>query len=148
MCKSRTDSLRISAPSPSERREFSAELPYNIRNSPESPVMPRCQFCGKKVKENAIFCPKCGEILVDERTEWQEFRIQAEAVEAKDRANMYLILAAVLASVGLIGGSLLFVSSSVLGFFGLGLVLLGVGCTAAAERHGQVARNLKRQLSL
>jgi len=109
--------------------------------------MPRCQFCGKKVKEDAVFCPKCGEILVEERTEWQEFRIQAEAVEAKDRANMYLILATVLVTLGIIGGSLLFVSSSVLGFFGIALVFFGVGCTAAAERHGHVARNLERQLS-
>jgi predicted nucleic acid-binding Zn ribbon protein len=109
--------------------------------------MPRCQFCGKRVKENAVFCPKCGEILVEERTEWQEFRIQTEAVEAKDRANMYLILATVLATLGIIGGSLLFVSSSVLGFFGVALILLGVGCTVAAERNGQVARNLERELN-
>jgi uncharacterized membrane protein YvbJ len=109
--------------------------------------MPRCQFCGKKVKEDAVFCPKCGEILVDERTEWQEFRLRAEAVEAKDRANMYVILATVLVTMGMIGGSLLFVSSSVLGFFGIALLCLGVGCTAAAERHGHRARNLERQLN-
>jgi predicted nucleic acid-binding Zn ribbon protein len=122
-------------------------LSYNVENTSESLAMPRCQFCGKKVKEDAVFCPKCGEILVEEPTEWQEFRIQAEAVEAKDRANMYLILATVLVTLGIIGGSLFFVSSSALGFFGIALVFLGVGCTAAAERHGHVARNLDRQLS-
>lgn len=109
--------------------------------------MPVCQYCGKQVSEDAVFCPKCGEILVEEATEWQEVRIRAEAVEAKDRANMYAILAAVLVTVGIIGGSLLFISSTVLGFFGIAFVCFGVGCTAAAERHGHIARNLERQLS-
>jgi predicted nucleic acid-binding Zn ribbon protein len=131
-----------------EGYEFLAVLPYNIRKSLGSPVMPRCQFCGKKVKDDAVFCPKCGEILVEERTESQEFRLQTKAVEAKDRANMYIILATVLVTVGIIGGALLFVSSTLLGFFGIAFVCFGVGCTAAAERHGHIAKNLERQLSL
>ena len=109
--------------------------------------MPRCQYCGKKVREDAIFCPKCGQILVDERTDWQRFRMQAELVEAKDRKNMYMVLATVLVALGIVGGIFLFVSASVLGFFGIALVFFGVGCTAAAERHAHVAANLERQLS-
>lgn len=109
--------------------------------------MPQCQYCGEKISEDAVFCPKCGEILVGEDTEWQEFQIQEEVDAAKDRANMYVILATVLVTLGIIGGSLLFVSSSLLGVFGIVFVCLGVGCTAAAERYGHKARNLKKQLS-
>jgi uncharacterized membrane protein YvbJ len=109
--------------------------------------MPCCQYCGEKIDENAVFCPKCGEILVGEDTEWQEFQIQGEVDEAEGRANMYVILATVLVTVGIIGSSLLFVSSSLLGVFGIAFVCLGIGCTAAAEHYGYKARNLKKQLS-
>jgi hypothetical protein len=49
--------------------------------------------------------------------------------------------------VGIVGTSLLFVSSSLLGFFGVVLVCLGIGCIAAAYRHGRKAKSLKNQLS-
>jgi len=105
-----------------------------------------CQSCGKKVDEDVVFCPKCGEILVEEEIEWQEFRIQGEVDESKERANMYIILAIVLVTVGIIGGSLLFVSSSMFGLFGIAFVCLGIGCTASAYRYEHKARSLKNQL--
>jgi protein-S-isoprenylcysteine O-methyltransferase Ste14 len=109
--------------------------------------MPHCQHCGKEVTEGTVVCPRCGEILVKEDGEWMELRIQGEVEEMKDRANMYVILATVLVTVGIVGTSLLFVSSSLLGFFGVVLVCLGIGCIAAAYRHGRKARSLKNQLS-
>ena len=109
--------------------------------------MPRCQHCGKEVSEGTVGCPKCGQILVKEDGEWMELRIQGAVEEAKDRANMYVILAAVLVTLGIIGGSLLLVSSSLLGFFGVVFVCLSIGCAAAAYRHERKARSLKNQLS-
>ncbi|MCJ7669061.1 MAG: zinc ribbon domain-containing protein [Dehalococcoidia bacterium] len=109
--------------------------------------MPCCQYCGEKIDEDVVFCPKCGEILIGEDTEWQEVQIREEVDEAKDRANMYIILAIVLVTVGMMGGSLLFVSSSLLGLFGIVFVCLGVGCTASADRYEHKARSLKKQLS-
>jgi predicted nucleic acid-binding Zn ribbon protein len=109
--------------------------------------MLRCQCCGEKIDEDVVFCPKCGEILVGEDTEWREFQIQGEVDEAKDRANMYIILAIVLVTMGMVGGSLLLISPSLLGFFGIALVCLGIGCTAAADRYEHKARSLKNQLS-
>ena len=109
--------------------------------------MPCCQYCGEKIDEDVVFCPKCGEILIGEDTEWQEFQIREEVDEAKDRANMYIILAIVLVTVGMMGGSLLFVSSSLLGLFVIVFVCLGVGCTASADRYEHKARSLKKQLS-
>jgi RNA polymerase subunit RPABC4/transcription elongation factor Spt4 len=109
--------------------------------------MPCCQHCGEKITEDTVFCPKCGEILVEEDTEWQEFQLHEEVDEAKDRANMYIILAIVLVTVGMVGGSILFISPSLLGLFGIVLVCLGIGCTAAADRYERKARNLREQLS-
>jgi hypothetical protein len=109
-------------------------------------AMPRCQYCGGKVGKDAVFCPKCGEILVGGDKEWQEFQIQEKVDEAKDRANMYIISAIVLVTVGMMGGSLLFVSSSLLGLFGIVFVCLGIGCTASADRYEHKARNLKKRL--
>ena len=106
-----------------------------------------CQYCTKRIDEDLVFCPKCGEVLVAEDTKSQDFQLQGEVEEAKDRANMYAILAAVLVTVGMMGGSLLFVSSSLLGLFGIVLVCLGIGCTAAAYRYEHKARSLKSQLS-
>jgi uncharacterized membrane protein YvbJ len=109
--------------------------------------MTHCQYCGEKINEDTVFCPKCGEIVVEEDTEWREFQIQEEADEAKDRANMYLILATVLVTVGMIGSSILFVSSSLFGLLGIAFVCLGIGCTASADRYEHKAQNLKRQLN-
>jgi uncharacterized membrane protein YvbJ len=106
-----------------------------------------CQYCKKKIDEDLVFCPKCGEVLVEENAEWQEFQLQEEVDEAKDRANMYIILAIILVTVGMVGGSVLLISPSLFGLFGVVLVCLGIGCTAAADRYERKARSLKRQLS-
>ena len=106
-----------------------------------------CQYCKKRIDEDLVFCPKCGEVLVAEDTTSQGFELQGEVEEAKDRANMYVILAVVLVTVGMLGSSLLFISSSLLGLFGIVFVCLGIGCTAAAYRYEHKARSLKSQLS-
>jgi protein-S-isoprenylcysteine O-methyltransferase Ste14 len=106
-----------------------------------------CQYCKKKIDEDLVFCPKCGEILVGEDAEWEVFQLQEEVDEAKDRANMYIILAIILVTVGMVGGSVLFVSPSLFGLFGIVLVCLGIGCTASADRYEHKARSLKKQLS-
>ena len=108
--------------------------------------MPYCQYCGGKIDKDAVVCPKCGESLVWEDTGRQEFRIQEKVDEAKHRANMYIISAIVLATVGIVAGSMFCASSSAVGFFGIVLVCLGVGCTASADRHEHKARNLKKRL--
>jgi protein-S-isoprenylcysteine O-methyltransferase Ste14 len=106
-----------------------------------------CQHCKKRIDEDLVFCPKCGEVLVEEDTKRQVFELQEEVEEAKDRANMYIISAVVLVTLGMVGGSVLFVSSSLFGLFGIVFVCLGIGCTAAAYRYEHKARSLKSQLS-
>jgi RNA polymerase subunit RPABC4/transcription elongation factor Spt4 len=106
-----------------------------------------CQHCKKIIDEDLVFCPKCREVLVEEDIEWQDFELQREVEEARDRANMYIILAIVLVTLGMMGSSILFVSWSLLGLFGVVLVCLGIGCTAAAYHHERKARSLKNQLS-
>jgi len=106
-----------------------------------------CQHCKKIIDEDLVFCPKCGEVLVEEDIEWQDFELQREVEEAKDRANMYIILAIVLVALGMMGSSILFVSSSLLGLFGIVFVCLGIGCAAAADRYERKAGSLKNQLS-
>lgn len=106
-----------------------------------------CQHCKKRIDEDLVFCPKCGGVLIDEHTEWEDFELQGEVERAKDRSNMYIILAIVLVTLGLVGSSVLFASSSLLGLFGIVLVCLGIGCTAAADRSDHRARILKNQLS-
>lgn len=108
--------------------------------------MSYCQYCGGRIDEGAVVCPACGESLVEEDTGWQELQIQEKIDEAKDRANIYIILAIVLVTLGMMGGSILFISSSLLGLFGIALVCLGVGCSASADRHEHKAKVLKRRL--
>jgi predicted nucleic acid-binding Zn ribbon protein len=109
--------------------------------------MSHCQYCGEKIDEDTVVCPKCGESLIGEDTGWQVFQIQEKIDEAKDRANMYIILATVLVTVGMMGGSILFVSASLLGLFGIVFVCLGIGCTASADRYEHKAQNLRNRLS-
>ena len=108
--------------------------------------MPYCQYCGEKIDEDAVVCPKCGASLTGEDTVWQEFQIQEEVDEAKHRANMYTISAIVLVTMGMMGGSILFASSSLLGLFGIVLVCLGIVCTTSADRYEHKARNWKKRL--
>jgi RNA polymerase subunit RPABC4/transcription elongation factor Spt4 len=105
-----------------------------------------CQHCKKLIDEDLVFCPKCGEVLVEEDTKWQDFELQGDVEEAKHRANMYVILAIVLVTLGVVGSSVLFASSSVLGLFGIVFVCLGIGCIAAADRYEHKIRSLKNQL--
>jgi uncharacterized membrane protein YvbJ len=107
--------------------------------------MSYCQYCGGRIDEGAVVCSACGESLVED-TGWQELPIQEKIDEAKHRANMYIISAIVLATVGIVAGWVLCVLSSALGLFGIVLVCLGVGCSASADRHEHKARNLKRRL--
>jgi len=106
-----------------------------------------CQRCKKVTDEDLVFCPKCGEVLVEEDTRWQDFELHGEVEEAKHRANMYIILAIVLVTLGLVGSSILFASSSLLGVFGVVFVCLGIGCIAAADRHEHKIRILRNRLS-
>ena len=106
-----------------------------------------CPHCKKRIDEDLVFCPKCRGVLVEEHARWQDFELQGEVEATKDRANMYIILAIVLVTLGLVGSSVLFASSSVLGLFGIVLVCLGIGCTAAAQRYQHKIRTLKNQLS-
>lgn len=108
--------------------------------------MPYCKYCGEKIDEDEVVCPKCGANLVGEDTGWQESQIQQEVDGAEHRANMYTISAIVLVTLGILGGWVLCVSSSAVGFFGIVLVCLGIGCTEAAYRHEREARNLKKRL--
>ncbi|MGQ9546390.1 MAG: hypothetical protein ACUVTR_04395 [Dehalococcoidia bacterium] len=103
--------------------------------------MPYCQYCGRRVRKDAVSCPRCGQSLVLEMS-----RAQEKIEQARDRANIYLILATVLVTVGIIGSGLLFASASPLGLFGVAFVCLGVGCTSVADRHEHEAQNLKEQL--
>ena len=108
--------------------------------------MPYCKYCGEKIDEDAVVCPKCGASLVGEDTGWQEFQVQEEVDEAKHKANMYTISAIILVTLGIVGGWIICVSSSTVGLFGIVLVCLGIGCTAAAYRHEHKARNWKKRL--
>jgi protein-S-isoprenylcysteine O-methyltransferase Ste14 len=94
-----------------------------------------------------VFCPKCGEVLVEEETKWQDFELQREVEEVNDKANMYTILAIVLITLGIVGSSVLFASSSLLGVFGIAFVCLGIGCAAAADRYEYKLRILRNRLS-
>jgi RNA polymerase subunit RPABC4/transcription elongation factor Spt4 len=109
--------------------------------------MPYCQYCGGTVDKDAAFCPECGESLVGEDTEWHEFQIREKVDKAKHRANMYTIAAIVLVTLGIMGGGVLCVSASAVGFFGIVLVCLGIGCAGPADRYEHKAKLLKKQLS-
>jgi len=109
--------------------------------------MPYCKYCGGELGKDAVFCPKCGESVVVKGTRRRKSQIQEKVDEAKDRANIYIILATVLVTVGIMGGSILFASSSLLGLFGIVFVCLGIGCTASADRYEIRAKSLKKRLS-
>ncbi len=129
-----------------EDSAFLLALSYNIGNRLGGVAMLYCQHCKKRIDEDLVFCPKCREVLVEEDIEWQDFEIQREVEESRDRANMYVILAIVLVTIGMVGSGVLFASSSLLGLFGIVFVCLGIGCAAAADRRRHKGRSLKSQL--
>ena len=108
--------------------------------------MPYCQYCGEEIDEDTKLCPKCGENLVGEGIGWQKLQIQEKIDEAIHRANMYTISSIVLVTLGIVAGGILCVSLSLLGFCGIVLVCLGIGCIAPADRYGNKAQNLKNRL--
>jgi predicted RNA-binding Zn-ribbon protein involved in translation (DUF1610 family) len=109
--------------------------------------MPCCQYCGGKIDKDAVVCPKCGESVVVKSTGLRKSQVQEKVDEAKHRANMYVILAIMLVTVGIMGGGILCVSVSSVGLFGIVLVCLGIGSTAWADRYERKAQNLKKQLN-
>lgn len=108
--------------------------------------MAYCQYCGRKVDEDAVFCSACGESLVGEDTGWQEFQIHREIDVAKHSANIRTISAIVLVTMGMVAGGILCVSSDTTGLFGVAFVCLGIGFIASAGRYELKAKNLKKQL--
>ena len=107
-----------------------------------------CQRCRKITTDlDLVLCPKCGEVLVEQEAKWQDFELRREVEEAKHRANMYVILAIVSTTLGIVGSSVLFASSSLLGVFGIAFVCLGIACAAAADRYEYKLRCLRNRLS-
>lgn len=72
-------------------------------------------------------------------------QVHREIERAKHRANMYVILTTVLVTAGIVGGSVLLASSSLLGLFGVALVCLGIGCAATSDRYERRARCLTNE---
>jgi sulfite exporter TauE/SafE len=85
--------------------------------------------------------------LVEVDPQWQESRIEREVEGVKDRTTMYIILAIVVATVGMLEGGLLLISASLLGLFGIVLVCLGIGYPATAHRYERKAVSLQKQLN-
>jgi hypothetical protein len=112
----------------------------------EGEAMPFCPYCGVKIDEGAVVCPKCGESLFEEDTEWHRLQIQEKIDKEKHRSNMYIIAATVLTTIGIVAGCILCASSMAIGFFGVALVCFAVGCNASADRHEHKASVLKRRL--
>ncbi len=77
---------------------------------------------------------------------WRESRIREKIDKAKHKANIYIISATVLVTLGLLGGWIVCMAYSSVGLFGGILVCLGIGCTASAERHELEARSLEKLL--
>ena len=71
---------------------------------------------------------------------------QEKVDEAKHKANICIILAIVLVTLGIVAGGVLCVSASSVGLFGIVLICLGIGCTGPADRYEHKARKLKKQL--
>jgi len=110
--------------------------------------MTHCPYCGQRLYEDAIICSACGASLIGEDTGWQALQIQEKIDEAKQRANIRIISAIVLVTIGMVAGGVLCVSSNAIGFFGVAFVCLGIGCMASAGRHELKARRLQKQLKL
>jgi len=108
--------------------------------------MAYCQYCGRKVDEDIVFCSECDRSLAGGDTGWQELQIQEKIDEAKHRANIRTISAIVLVTIGIVAGSVLCISSDAIGLFGVAFVCLGIGCIASAGRYELKVWKLKKQL--
>ncbi len=105
-----------------------------------------CQHCGKAIDEDEVFCPECRKSLVGEDVRWQEFKLRETIYRVKRRADFYTALAAVLATVGVVGGIILGALSDPVGLFGIALLCFGIGFASAARRHDRKADNLRKWL--
>lgn len=109
-------------------------------------AMVYCQHCGERIDEDEVFCPECGCSLVGENARWQQFKVQEAIYRVKRRADVYTALAAVLATVGVVGGIILGVLSHPAGLFGIALLCFGIGFASAARRHDRKVEGLRRWL--
>ncbi len=105
-----------------------------------------CHHCGKRIDEDEVFCPACGRSLVGDDVEWQEFKLRETIDRVNRRADVYVALAAVLISVGVVGGGFLGLFSDPFGLFGIALVCWGIGCAASAKRHELKVEGLRKWL--
>jgi len=105
-----------------------------------------CHRCGKKIDEDEVFCPACGRSLVGDDAEWQEFKLRETIDRVQRRAGVYVALAAVLITVGVVGGGFLGVLSDPVGLFGIALVCWGIGCGTSAKRHDLKVESLRKWL--
>ena len=104
--------------------------------------MPYCQHCGKKIDEDDVFCPECGESLVGTDREWQEFKLRDTIDRVKRKADAYVALAAVSATLGVVVGGALCIASNPFGLFGIAFVCFAVGFATSARRQDNKAENL------
>jgi hypothetical protein len=109
-------------------------------------AMPYCQHCGKKIDEDEVFCPACGRSIVGENREWQDFKLRETIDRVKRKADAYVGLAAVLATVGVVVGGALCMAYNPFGLFGIAFVCFGIAFAASARRHDHKAENLERWL--
>ena len=109
-------------------------------------AMVYCHRCGKKIDEDEVFCPACGRSLVGDDAEWQEFKLRETIDRVQRRADVYVALAAVLITVGVVGGGFLGVLSDPVGLFGIALVCWGIGCATSAKRHELKVEGLRKWL--
>lgn len=109
--------------------------------------MAYCQYCRAKIDEDEVFCPVCARSLVGNDTRWQEFKLHETIARVQRRADVYTALAAVLITLGVIGGSILGVLSDPVGLFGIPLVCWGIGFATAARRNDLRVESLRRWLA-
>lgn len=108
--------------------------------------MPYCQHCQAKLDDDEVFCPVCYRSLVGQDTGWQEFKLHESIARVQRRADVYTALAAVLITLGVVGGSILGMLSDPVGLFGIPFACWGIGFAAAAKRNDLKVGRLKQWL--
>jgi hypothetical protein len=109
--------------------------------------MPYCQHCRAKIDEDEVFCPVCHRSLVGQDTGWQDFKLHESIARVQRRADVYTALAAVLITLGAVGGSILCMLSDPIGLFGIPLVCWGIGFATAARRNDLKVERLRQWLA-